>query len=83
MKKPDFLSDIAKKLCDALPSGLQTVKKDMEKNFRAVLKTTFAKLDLVTREEFDAQVKVLARSRKRIEELAEELKKMEKSAKKK
>jgi len=83
MKKPDFLNDIAKKLCDSLPTSLKTVKKDVEKNFHAVLKNAFNKLDLVTREEFDAQVKVLARSRKRIEELADELKKLEKSAKKK
>lgn len=78
MKKPDFLIDLNKKLCDALPPGLQTMKKDLEKNFHAVLQGTFNKLDLVTRDEFDAQTKVLARTRKKIEALEAEIKKLEK-----
>jgi BMFP domain-containing protein YqiC len=40
---------------------------DMEKNLRALLSSTFAKLDLVTREEFDVQREVLARSRAKIQ----------------
>lgn len=78
MKKPDFLNDLNKKLCDALPPGMYTLKKDIEKNFSAVLQNTFHKLDLVTRDEFDAQTKVLARTRKKIEALEEEIKKLEK-----
>ena len=83
MKKPDFLNfeflnDLSKRLCDILPPELQTLKKDAEKNFHAVLQSAFNKLDLVTREEFDAQTKVLARSRKRIETLEEKLTELEK-----
>jgi BMFP domain-containing protein YqiC len=77
MKKPEFLTDLAAKLCDALPGNLQTLKKDMEKNFHSVLQNTFTKLDLVTREEFDAQTKVLARTRKKIEALEIEIKNLE------
>jgi BMFP domain-containing protein YqiC len=77
MKIPDFLNDLNKKLCDALPPGLQTLKQDLEKNFHAVLINTFNKLDLVTREEFDAQTKVLARTRKKIEALEIEIKRLE------
>ena len=77
MNKLNFLDELSKKLCDALPANLQTLKKDAEKNFHAVLKTTFNKLDLVTREEFDAQTKVLARSRKLIEELEKKVKDLE------
>jgi BMFP domain-containing protein YqiC len=77
MKNSDLLSDLAKKLCDALPSSLQTLKNDMEKNFHAVLQNTFNKLDLVTRDEFDTQTKVLARTRKKIETLETEIKKLE------
>ena len=76
--KKDVLSDIAKKLCDALPSNLHHFKKDIEKNFHGVLQGAFHKLDLVTREEFDAQTKVLARSRKKIEALEARLKELEK-----
>lgn len=78
MKKSNFLNELNEKLCDALPSNLQTLKKDIEKNFHAILQTAFNKLDLVTREEFDAQTKVLARTRKKIELLETEMKKLEK-----
>lgn len=62
----NFLQELGKKLTDVLPSDLQLLKNDLEKNFHAVLRTAFAKLDVVTREEFDAQTKVLARSRQKI-----------------
>ena len=48
----------------------QSPAKDIEKNLRALLTSFFAKLDLVTREEFDVQAKLLARSREQIEALA-------------
>ena len=45
--------------------------KDMEKNMKAIIMAIFSKLDLVTREEFDTQQKVLLATRKRLEELEE------------
>lgn len=78
MLKPDFLKKLAEELTGSLPSHLQTVKKDLEKNCQLVLNRTFSKLDLVTREEFDVQAKVLARTRKKVEELEEILKSLEK-----
>lgn len=78
MKKSDFLNDISKKLCDALPPSAQKLKKDIEKNFHVILKATFSKLDLVTRDEFNAQTKVLARSRKKIESLESRITELEK-----
>lgn len=88
MKKPNFLNSeflnkISADLCDALPSGLKTMKKDVKNNIHAVLQATFSKLDLVTREEFDVQAKVLARSRKRIEELEQKIIHLEQLATKK
>lgn len=81
MKQSHFLSDLAKKLAKILPENLQKMQHDVEKNFHAILEKTFNKLDLVTREEFDAQTKVLARSRKKIEELAARVKELEKKRK--
>lgn len=78
MKNTDKLKEIVDNLCASLPSQLQGLKKDVEKNFHAVLKNAFNKLDLVTREEFDAQTKVLARTRQKIEALAAEIEKLEK-----
>lgn len=40
--------------------------RDLEKNFRGMLSSTFAKLDLVTREEYDVQSRVLARAREKL-----------------
>ena len=40
--------------------------KDLEKNFRAMLSSTFPKLDLVTREEYDVQARLLARAREKL-----------------
>jgi hypothetical protein len=78
MDKFNFLNDLSKKLCDALPQNVQTLKNDIEKNFHAVLQNAFGKLDLITREEFDAQTKVLARSRQKIEALEKKISEMEK-----
>lgn len=77
MDKLKFLDELNKKLCDALPESARLLKKDIEKNFHTLLKNAFNKLDLVTREEFDAQTKVLARSRKKIEALEEKVKELE------
>lgn len=83
MKDSNFLNDLAKKLSKVLPENLQKMQKDVEKNFHAVLQGTFNKMDLVTRDEFDAQTKVLARSRKKIEELEVKVKELEKLIEKK
>lgn len=61
-----LLGDIAARLAEAAASN---PARDLEKNVRAVLATAFARLDLVTREEFDVQAEVLARARIRVAEL--------------
>lgn len=75
--KPKLFSDLAKCLCDALPTHLKEAKQDLEKNFHIILQNTFHQLELVTREEFDAQTKVLARSRKKIEDLEARIRELE------
>lgn len=83
MFDPSILDDIAKKLADAVPPGVSELKKDVEKKFRSVLQGTFANLDLVTREEFDTQTKVLARTRQKLEQFEKQLQEIEKSLSKK
>lgn len=58
-----FLDEISAKLNEAVSSG---PAKDFEKNARALLAQGFAKLDLVTREEFDVQVQLLARAQEKL-----------------
>ena len=66
---PKSLDDLARRLADAVPPGLTALKNDLQQNFKAVLQSGLAKLDLVTRQEFDVQSGVLRRSRERLEEL--------------
>ncbi|MDD2913895.1 MAG: accessory factor UbiK family protein [Gallionella sp.] len=60
MLNPKIFDDLSAKLSEAIQSG---PAKDIEKNIRALLMQGFAKLDLITREEFDIQAQVLARTR--------------------
>ena len=73
MLDPKTLDDLARRLGNALPAGLREAQQDIEKNFRTVLQNTLAKLDLVTREEFDVQTRVLARTREKLEALEKTL----------
>ena len=69
MLDPKLFDDIARRLADAVPSGVREIQKDVEKNLRTVLQTSLSKLDLVTREEFDVQARVLARTREKLDKL--------------
>jgi len=60
---------IAQKLCEVLPEDITGFKKDLEKEFQAILASAFASLNLVTREEFDIQTRVLQETRARVEAL--------------
>jgi BMFP domain-containing protein YqiC len=79
---PKSLDELARKLADSVPPGLTALKKDLEQNFKAVLQGGLAKLDLVTRQEFDIQAGVLRRSRERLEELEKRLAALEQGQKK-
>lgn len=77
MTTPFRIDEIARRLLESVPPALRSVQEDLESNFRAVLRSSLAKLDLVTRDEFDAQTKVLERTRARLEALEERLKRYE------
>lgn len=79
----ESIEGIAKKLADALPQGLRSIGDDLEKNFRAVLRSSLAKLDLVTREEFEVQEAVLARTREKLQALEQRLQALEAPGEKK
>lgn len=69
MFAPKQLEDLAKNLFSALPASLQNLENDIQQQFKDILHATFTRMDLVTREEFDVQVKVLARTREKIDAL--------------
>ncbi len=61
------IDELASKLFSILPSGVQPIKKEIQQQFSEILKTSLTKLNLITRDEFDVQVKVLARTREKLE----------------
>jgi ubiquinone biosynthesis accessory factor UbiK len=78
MLKAHFLKDLVAQLSEALPTHVKTIKKDFEKNCHAILMKTFTTFDLVTREEFDAQTKVLSRTRQKLKTLEHHVAQLEK-----
>ncbi len=71
------LDDLSKRLSAAVPSGFSAIGADLDKTFHAILQGTFEKMNLVSREEFDAQKAVLARTRKKLEELEAKVSELE------
>lgn len=75
MLKSQIFEEISAKLSAVAESG---PAKDIEKNMRALLVQGFSKLDLVTREEFDIQVQLLARTREQLSALEARVAELEK-----
>jgi ubiquinone biosynthesis accessory factor UbiK len=74
MDKISFLDDLQSRVSDLVR---QTPAADMQKNLKALLTQQFARLELVTREEFDTQAKVLARARSKLDELEHRIAELE------
>lgn len=74
MLKQKLVEEFTAKVSEVLAAS---PARDLEKNLRATLTALFAKLDLVTREEFDVQAQVLARTREKLAELETRLAKLE------
>ena len=73
----ESIENLARKLAESVPEGLRSMREDLENNFRSVLRASLSKLDLVTREEFEVQEAVLARTREKLEALEERLQQFE------
>lgn len=69
MLDPKQLDELAQRLAQSLPRGIQTLRDDLARNLRASLESGLTRLDLVSREEFDVQVAVLARTREKLRHL--------------
>ncbi|MBV1908381.1 MAG: accessory factor UbiK family protein [Kangiellaceae bacterium] len=63
------IEEFADKFSQSIPPGAKAFQQDIEKSFKEMLQSIVAKMDLVTREEFDVQKKVLSRTREKIEQL--------------
>lgn len=72
------LTDLAKKLSDAVPTGIKEAKSDVESLFKNIIQQKLAKMDLVSYEEFAAQKKVLQRTREKLTVLEKQVAELEK-----
>jgi BMFP domain-containing protein YqiC len=77
MFDPKQIDEMARDVLDKMPAGLKAMQADVEKNLHGALQAVFAKLDLVTREEFDVQSAVLARTREKLEALEQHVARLE------
>jgi BMFP domain-containing protein YqiC len=69
MLNTKIIDDLARQISESIPAGVKGMQEDVQKNIHSLLQGALAKLDLVTREEFDAQSQVLARTREKLEQL--------------
>jgi len=71
------LDELAQRLADSVPESLRGLGRDLESNFKAVLQAQLAKLDLVSRTEFDVQAALLARTQAALTAMEQRLKDIE------
>jgi ubiquinone biosynthesis accessory factor UbiK len=71
------LDDLARRLADSVPPALRNLARDLESNFKAVLQAQLARLDLVSRNEFDVQAALLARTQAALAAMEQRLKDLE------
>ncbi|MCY4476770.1 MAG: accessory factor UbiK family protein [Gammaproteobacteria bacterium] len=72
----EFISDLARRLRRLVPPSAEGAARDLETNFRALLQSALGRSDYVTFEEFEAQKRVLERTRSKVESLERTLTEM-------
>ncbi len=78
MINPNKIEEMARTIQAALPPGLKSVGEEVDKKVKKVIQAQLMKLDLVSREEFDVQTKVLLRTREKLQALEDKLQQLEK-----
>ena len=73
------VDEFLQQILSGLPEDFIHAKQDLEKNIKSALQASFSKMDLVTREEFDVQAELLARTRTALQELERKISELEKS----
>lgn len=71
------IDDMARRIMGSLPAGFETMRQDIEKNVQAAIRSGLARMDLVTREEFEVQQAVLERTRAKLTALEAQMHELE------
>ena len=77
MIDPKKIEEMARQVHNALPPGLRSLGEEVDKKIKQVLQSQLNKLDMVSREEFEVQTKVVLRTRERLVELEAKLAQLE------
>ncbi len=77
MALEQIVNRLSEQLSQVLPPGVRQLRGDIEENIKVVLREALARMELVTREEFDVQAALLSRTRSRVEAVESELKALE------
>ena len=77
MSLEQIVNRVSEQLSQVLPPGVRQLRGDLEENIKAVLSEALARMELVTREEFDIQAALLSRARSRLEAVEAELRALE------
>ena len=73
MKHEFNFEETTRQILGSLPSDFGKIQEDVKKNLKATLQATFARMELVSREEFDIQTELLSRTRALAEELGKKV----------
>lgn len=76
-RQENLVNRILELISERMPQDIGEIGTDLKHNLSAVIKESMSKMDLVSREEFDVQSKVLARTRARLEEMEKKLDELE------
>ena len=80
-KTSHFLDELTKKISKIVPPAMKELSEDFEKNLKNLLHSSFNKLELVTRKEFDIQARVLIKTREKLEKVEKKLVEIEEKLK--
>ncbi|RME33989.1 MAG: accessory factor UbiK family protein [Gammaproteobacteria bacterium] len=79
MSRPEIIEELGDRITRLLP-GAERLREDLRRNIEALLQSALARMDLVTREEFEVQKAVLARTREKLEALEQRIEALEQAA---
>ena len=74
----DALEELTRRISSLIPGDVKHMQDDIESNVRSLLQASLAKMNLVTREEFDVQSAVLQRTREKLEQLEKQIEQLQK-----
>lgn len=76
----DKINDLTNRLVDALPSGAKEASSSIKQTVKDILQTGLGKMEMVSREEFDVQAKILARTREKLQVLEQQVAELERQS---